>query len=168
MDDNLYEAERIADLVAEEGMEVIVIGTVALAAHRYHRCNQDVDLGVNAGLKQMRRQLGVLRSKGDDAEFYEPDGSDPLSGMIDVTGPFRMLQIVSFEDRVAALIRTPLPARRSGQGRMADGGWHQFPNWWRSSSTREDGSRLLTSWNCCVGIRRWICSKSRRPAAGIA
>lgn len=108
MDDNLREAERIAGLVAEEGMEAVVIGAVALAAHRYVRFTQDVDLGVNADLKQMRRLLEVLRSKGYDAEFHEPDGSDPLGGVIDVTGPFGMVQIVSFEDRFPAVIRDAL------------------------------------------------------------
>lgn len=37
MDDNLDEAERIAELLAREGLEVLVIGAVALAAHRYVR-----------------------------------------------------------------------------------------------------------------------------------
>lgn len=48
MEDNLREAEVIAAVLAGEGMECVVIGAVSLAAHRYIRFTQDVDLGVNA------------------------------------------------------------------------------------------------------------------------
>lgn len=37
MDENLREAERIAAILAGEGVPAIVIGAVALAAHRYVR-----------------------------------------------------------------------------------------------------------------------------------
>lgn len=108
MDDNLNEAERIAALIAGEGLEVVVIGAVALAAHRYVRFTHDVDLGVNADLKQMRHLVDSLRSRGYDAVLHEPDGQDPLAGMIDITGSFGMVQIVSFEDRFPAAIRDAL------------------------------------------------------------
>jgi len=34
----------------------------------------------------------------------EPDGDDPLGGVIDVRGPFGLVQIVSFADRFPAVI----------------------------------------------------------------
>lgn len=108
MEDNLEVAERIACLLAEEGLPVVVIGAVALAAHRYVRFTQDVDLGVNADLKQMRHLLQLIRSRGYDAEFHEPDGEDPLAGVIDIAGPFGLVQIVSFENRFPAAIRDAL------------------------------------------------------------
>lgn len=108
MDDNLVEAERIAGLLAEEGLEVVVIGAIALATHRYVRFTHDVDLGVNADLKQMRHLLDSLRSRGYEAVLHEPDGQDPLAGVIDITGSFGTVQIVSFEDRFPAAIRDAL------------------------------------------------------------
>jgi hypothetical protein len=39
----------------------VVIGTVSLAAHRYVRFTEDIDLGVNAGPKQMRALAEDLR-----------------------------------------------------------------------------------------------------------
>lgn len=108
MDDNLNEAERIAGLLAGEGLEVVVIGAVALAAHRYVRFTHDIDLGVNADINQMRHLVDSLRSRGYDAVFHEPDGQDPLAGVIDITGSFGTVQIVSFEDRFPAAIRDAL------------------------------------------------------------
>jgi hypothetical protein len=106
--DSLREAEVIAALLAGEGVECLVIGAVALAAHRYIRFTQDVDLGVNADLKQMRHLIELLRSRGYDAVFHEPDAEDPLGGVIDITGAFGVVQIVSFENRFPAAIRDAL------------------------------------------------------------
>ena len=58
---NLHVAERIAVLLAEEGLQALVIGAVALAAHRYVRFTEDIDLGVNADLIQMEDLTEKLR-----------------------------------------------------------------------------------------------------------
>lgn len=108
MDLALREAENISSILQQEGVECVVIGAIALAVHRYVRHTQDVDLGVNADLKQMRRLVEVLQSKGYDTVFHEPDGDDPLGGVIDISGAFGMVQIVSFEDRFPAAIRDAL------------------------------------------------------------
>jgi hypothetical protein len=108
MDDTLREAERIVGLLAEEGVECVVIGAIALAAHRYIRFTHDVDLGVNASLKQMRQLVEVLHLRGYEAVFHEPDAADPLGGVIDIKGSFGLVQIVSFEDRFPAAIRDAL------------------------------------------------------------
>jgi hypothetical protein len=108
MDDHLHEAERIGELLEAEGIGVVVIGAVALAAHRYVRFTRDVDLGVNANLRQMRHLHGILVARGYDATFHEPDREDPLGGVIDVVGPFGIVQIVSFANRFPAAIRDAL------------------------------------------------------------
>lgn len=104
MNDNLHEGERIAALLEAEGIGVVLIGAVALAAHRYVRYTRDVDLAVNADLQRMRLFHGVLLSQGYDATFHEADREDPLGGVIDVVGPFGVVQIVSFADRFPAAI----------------------------------------------------------------
>jgi hypothetical protein len=106
----IREAEAIVPLLAEEGLECVVIGAIALAVHRYVRFTEDVDLGVNADLKQMRRLVEVLESKGYHVVLHEPEGDDPLAGVIDITGSFGMVQIVSFENRFPAAIRDALAA----------------------------------------------------------
>jgi hypothetical protein len=105
---NLQVAERIARILADSHIPVLVIGAVALAAHRYVRFTEDIDLGVIANLAGMRSLADSLRAEGFQAVFHEPDGQDPLGGVIDVSGPFGLIQIISFEDRFPAAIRDAL------------------------------------------------------------
>lgn len=105
---NLQVADRIAGMLAALDIPVVVIGAVALAAHRYVRFTEDIDLGVIADLARMRGLVASLRAEGYQAEFHEPDGDDPLGGVIDVSGSFGLVQIISFDDRFPAAIRDGL------------------------------------------------------------
>ena len=111
-------AERVMQVLAGHRVEAVVIGAVALAAHRYVRMTQDLDLGVNADLKTLRSITAALGSAGFQAELREPDGQDPLGGVIDIRGTFGWLQIISFADRFPAVIedalRTSTTALRPG------------------------------------------------------
>lgn len=125
MDDNLREAERIAAILAKEGVPAVVIGAVALAAHHYVRSTLDVDFGVDVDLKRMRELLETLRLLGYDAELREPDADDPLGGVIDIPGAFGLVQIVNFGERFPAAIRDSL----SGEAirTSPDGGLRVMP-----------------------------------------
>lgn len=105
---NLRAAERVASLLVENGVPAVVIGAVALAAYRYVRHTEDIDLGVDADLPQMRKLAVALRDEGFVVDFHEPDGDDPLGGVIDVSGPFGLVQVVSFANRFPAVIRDAL------------------------------------------------------------
>lgn len=85
-----------------------MIGAVAMAAYRYVRHTSDIDLGVDAGLSKMREIAAGLRNEGFEVTFHEPDAADPLGGVIDVSGAFGLIQIVSFADRFPAVIRDAL------------------------------------------------------------
>jgi hypothetical protein len=105
---NLQVAERIAGMLAGFNIPVVVIGAVALAAHRYVRFTEDIDLGVIADREGMRSLVESLREDGYTAELHEADGEDPLGGVIDVSGSFGLVQIISFDDRFPAAIRDAL------------------------------------------------------------
>lgn len=105
---NIQVAERITGMLAQAGVQAVVIGAVALAAHRYVRFTEDIDLGVIADIRQMRDLVQSLRSDGYDAVLSEPDGDDPLAGVIDVSGAFGLVQVVSFDNRFPAVIRDAL------------------------------------------------------------
>lgn len=45
---NLEVAERIGRMLDERNLPFVVIGAVALAAHRYTRFTEGIDLGLNA------------------------------------------------------------------------------------------------------------------------
>lgn len=105
---NLQAAEHVASLLAANDVPAVVIGAVALAAYRYVRHTEDIDLGVDADLPKMRVLAAALRDEGFIVDFHEPDGDDPLGGVIDVSGPFGLIQVVSFADRFPAVIRDAL------------------------------------------------------------
>lgn len=105
---NLEVAEHIAGMLAASQVPVVVIGAIALAAHRYVRFTEDIDLGVIADLPRMRSLVGSLQAEGYNAEFHEPDENDPLSGVIDISGPFGLVQVISFDERFPAAIRDAL------------------------------------------------------------
>lgn len=105
---NLQAAERVASLLVENGVPAVVIGAVALAAHRYVRYTEDIDLGVDADVPKMRALAAALRVEGFVVDLHEPDGNDPLGGVIDVSGAFGLVQIVSFGGRFPAVIRDAL------------------------------------------------------------
>lgn len=103
-------AEQIAEVLEAEGVNAIVIGAVALAAHGYVRFTEDLDLGVNTDLGTLGRVAERLRASGFDVEVREPDGQDPLGGVVDARGPFGLVQIVNFGGRFPAVIDGGLEA----------------------------------------------------------
>lgn len=103
-DSLLVTAERIASLLADRGIDAVVIGAAALAAHHYVRHTEDIDLGVNIAIKDLGGVAAGLRKAGYDVVVREPDGQDPLGGVIDVSGPSGVVQIVNFGERFPAVI----------------------------------------------------------------
>ncbi len=102
----LAAAERIATLLADRGVDAVVIGAAALAAHRYVRHTEDIDLGVNIAIRDLDAVAEGIRNAGYEVVVREPDGQDPLGGVIDVSGPFGLVQIVNFGERFPAVIDT--------------------------------------------------------------
>ena len=100
----LRAAEAVAGILERHRTDAVVIGAVALAAYHYVRQTDDIDLGVNADLPTLRAVVESLRQEGFAAELREPDGADPLGGVIDVTGPFGLLQIISYSGRFPVVI----------------------------------------------------------------
>ena len=103
-EDVIQAAEEVAGVLESQGVQAVVIGAVALAAHGYVRLTEDLDLGVNTDLGTLGRAAELLRQKGFDVELREPDGEDPLGGVVDVRGPHGLVQIVNFGDRFPAVI----------------------------------------------------------------
>lgn len=108
IEQTIREAERIGSMLAEDGIPVIIIGAIALAAHRYVRATRDLDLGINVSIKDLSRIHRCLIDQGYHAELRLPDLDDPLGGVIDVSGPFGMVQIVNYGDRFPAVIEDAL------------------------------------------------------------
>jgi len=100
----LHAAEDVVTLLRQHRVDAVVIGAVALAAFHYVRYTEDVDLGVNADLPTLRAVAESLRRAGYTVELREPDATDPLGGVMDVSGPFGLVQVVSFAGRFPAVV----------------------------------------------------------------
>ena len=108
----LRAAEDVVGILKQHRIDAVVIGAVALAAYQYVRQTEDIDLGVNADLPTMRTLTESIRQAGFTAELREPDGDDPLGGVIDVSGPFGLLQIISYANRFPAVIDDAIDASK--------------------------------------------------------
>lgn len=105
---NLRAAEQVAELLGRHGVPAVVIGAVALAAYRYVRHTEDIDLGVDADPPSLRAITAALREEDFTVELREAAGDDPLGGVIDVSGGFGLVQVVSFAGRLPAAIHDAL------------------------------------------------------------
>lgn len=104
----LEAAEDILRHLHELQLDALVIGAVALAAHRYVRQTEDLDLAVNANLQNLRSLTTSLQRSGYQVELHEPDAEDPLDGVIDIEGPFGLIQIISYAGKFPAVIEDAL------------------------------------------------------------
>lgn len=90
-------AERVVSVLERRSLDALVIGGFALAAHRYTRTTHDLDLGLNASIKEMEQLRDDLLGLGLPADWVPPDGNDPLGGTLTIVDEHKaMVQVVNF------------------------------------------------------------------------
>lgn len=90
-------AEKIAEFLARAGVESALIGAAALAAHRYPRSTDDLDLAIGVDPGRLDEIARDLRREGFTAEVSEPDANDPLGGVLRVSAEgIDRIEIVNF------------------------------------------------------------------------
>jgi hypothetical protein len=95
-------AEQIDAIIRARGFDVVVIGAMALAVHRYPRETEDLDLAVAVPPAALGELAADLRSRGWRVDLREPDSNDPLGGVIDVQVPGAdLVQVVNFDNSPA-------------------------------------------------------------------
>lgn len=75
-------AEQTASALRKVGVEPLLIGALALAAHGYQRGTNDIDLGVSVSPAHFKTLCTNLRKEGLYVYLSESDGNDPLGGVI--------------------------------------------------------------------------------------
>ncbi len=75
-------AEQTATALKKIGVEPLLIGALALAAHGYQRGTNDIDLGVSVSPTQLKTVCAALQREGIFVYLSESDGNDPLGGVI--------------------------------------------------------------------------------------
>lgn len=111
------EACKIAVLIENEGIEVLVIGAIAMAAHRYIRFTEDVDLAIVSSISGMKRLADLLEEHGYSVLYHAPDLDDPLGGVINITCSHGTVQIINFGERFPAVIEDALASIPKSDGR---------------------------------------------------
>lgn len=113
--ETLRAVERVVHVLAGEGVDSALIGAVALAAHGYPRSTEDVDLAV------------AVDPTGFTVEVSEPDGADPLGGVLRVgRAGLERIEIVNFLNPPAggfaalaeAALRDAVPTREGSPLRV--------------------------------------------------
>lgn len=91
-------AERIAGILAREGISTAMIGAAAMAVHGYARSTADLDLGtVIEPTPALTRLAAELREQGLDASYEHPDREDALGGVVRVQlSPDAAIDVVNF------------------------------------------------------------------------
>jgi hypothetical protein len=91
-------AQRVVGIASDLGIDLVLIGAVALAVHRYVRATVDLDLASAVDPSTALQKLtDALRAEGLDAELNLPDAQDPLGGVLNINGAdFNRIQIVNF------------------------------------------------------------------------
>jgi hypothetical protein len=98
-EESLLLAESIRAICAEEGIELLLIGAVALAAHGYPRQTEDIDFAVALPPAELPALARALERSGAQADLVLPDARDPLGGVITLTREgLAPIQIVNFDN----------------------------------------------------------------------
>lgn len=96
--------ERVADAARRLGFDTALIGAAALAAHRYMRGTEDIDLAVAVNPSaQLPALEQVLAESGLCTRLRLPDDDDPLDGVLSIWSsededgePAGMVKVVNF------------------------------------------------------------------------
>lgn len=92
-------ADEIARELEREGIEPLLIGAVALAAHGFARATGDVDFGVAIHPDELRSLSELITKAGRTIELGESDANDPLGGVITIhRDDSTPVQVVNFDN----------------------------------------------------------------------
>lgn len=120
-------AARVAVILERGGVGCAIIGAAALAAHRYLRSTEDLDLAVGVDpcrLHEIARDLGAV---GFAVEISEPDAADPLGGVLRVRAegidPIEIVNFCNppsggFPALIEAALRDAVPTREGSPLRV--------------------------------------------------
>lgn len=75
-------AERVAGIAHSLGIETVLIGAYALAAHHYVRGTSDIDLASDVSLERLQLLQRELETDGFKTRLLKPDEEDELGGKL--------------------------------------------------------------------------------------
>lgn len=95
----LATADRVLAFCQARGIDPLLIGAVALAAHGYPRYTEDLDLAVALPLPELRALAVKLDEEFGGVDLAAPDATDPLGGVITIRVAGALpIQLVNFDN----------------------------------------------------------------------
>jgi hypothetical protein len=94
-------AGEVSRALESRGIQSLLIGAIALAAHGYVRGTADVDLAIAIAPQRLAEVADHLLAqlKSVDVDVSMPDGADPLGGVINVSrGEGELVQVINFDN----------------------------------------------------------------------
>lgn len=91
-------AEEVATELERVEAQPLIIGAVAMAARGYPRETRDLDFAVNLPVERLREVAQAFSERGLDSELKEPDGDDPLGGVLRIKSGRELVEVVSFDN----------------------------------------------------------------------
>ncbi len=96
-------ATEVAAELQKQGIEPLLIGAAALAAHGFTRATLDLDFGIAIPPGRMRDLAHALEGPEREVTLGEPDGDDPLGRVITIVrSESTPVQVVNFDNSPAA------------------------------------------------------------------
>ena len=96
--------QNVYDRWKQKNFDLSSFPGIAQQALQEHPPSDHVDLGT------LIQVADALQTAGFEVELREPDGQDPLGGVVDIRGPFGLIQIVNYGGRFPAVIDGGLAA----------------------------------------------------------
>ncbi|MFY3743280.1 hypothetical protein ACOQFB_05180 [Anaeromyxobacter sp. Red801] len=90
-------AREVFRLLAADGIQTAIVGSVAVAIHGYPRATRDLDLGAAVlAFTSLQRAAAAIRKLGYEVHTSAPSLDDPLGGIVTVAGTdFDPIEIVN-------------------------------------------------------------------------
>lgn len=99
----LQAAEVVVQVLAEQGLDVLLIGALALAVHGYERGTGDLDLALATQPAKLQALEPLFAARGWESQFRPPDGNDPLGGVLVLMAPGALpIEVVNFSNPPAS------------------------------------------------------------------
>ncbi|HSC88489.1 MAG TPA: hypothetical protein VLC09_14500 [Polyangiaceae bacterium] len=104
-------SEELASELESAGLDPLLIGAAALAAHGYFRSTEDVDFAVAVPPAEFKKLFERLSGSGFEGHLMQSDAADPLGGVMTFEAEgSRPVQVVNFDNSPAggfpALVRS--------------------------------------------------------------
>ena len=94
-------ARQVEAIIRRRGVRPMIVGGIAMAAHKVFRATKDLDLGVATPPSNLERIARDLEDAGFDVQLQRPASDDRLGGVIVVRRGGLRVEVVNYDNSPA-------------------------------------------------------------------